>query len=123
MDREFTIMLLRLLLSIAWADGDLDGEEAEMLRDFVDDAASLTDLDKQEYSKYFEQPYTVEGRGDALEALKQTITSQDQIHHVIYNLRKMICADGEVDDNEQQVYDSIRKELQAIVLKLRKAQN
>ena len=116
-------MLLRLLFSIAWADGKFDGEEAEMLREFVNDASVLNDDDKEEYSKYFEQPFTLQGRGDALEALKKTIKTQDQIHYVIYNLRKMICADGEVDDDEQELYDSIRKELQAIVLELKKGQD
>ena len=110
MDREFCI---------AWADGNLDGEEAEMLRDFVEDASTLSDADKQEYSRYFTEPYTGQSRADALNALKKTIKTQDQIHHIIYSLRKMICADGEVDDGEQVVYESIRKELQAIALKLK----
>ena len=121
MDREFIIMLLRLLLSIAWVDNEMDSEEAEMLRDFVEDAPSLTDADKEEYLKYLTEPFTVLGRTDALNELKQTITTQDEIHYVIYSLRKMISADGTVEEDEQRVYESVRKELQAIAIKLQKA--
>ncbi len=105
----FTMDLSKLLIATAWADGKLQNEEINSLKDLI---FSLEGLNAEQWAKleiYMDSPVTSQERDELLgKVLEQVKTEEDKVF-VIDTLEKLVGADGIVGDKETEVMSELRE--------------
>ena len=108
-DRKFIMDLAKLLIAAAWADGELQNEEINALKDLL---FNLEDVSGDEWSQleiYMDSPVSSEEREDLLWTVLEKIKSEEEKELVVGTLEKLFQADGVVTEEEQAVLEEIKE--------------
>ncbi|HIJ54044.1 MAG TPA: hypothetical protein HPP66_12970 [Planctomycetes bacterium] len=108
-DRKFIMDLAKLLIAAAWADGELQNEEINALKDLL---FNLEDVSGDEWSQleiYMDSPVSSEEREELLWTVLEKIKSEEEKDLVVGTLEKLFQADGVVTEEEQAVLDEIKE--------------
>jgi len=108
-DRKFIMDLAKLLIAAAWADGELQNEEINALKDLL---FNLEDVSGDEWSQleiYMDSPVSSEEREELLWTVLEKIKSEEDKELVVTTLEKLFQADGVVTEEEQAVLEEIKE--------------
>jgi uncharacterized tellurite resistance protein B-like protein len=110
-DDKFTIDLAKLLIAAAWADGELQNEEINSLKDLI---FTLEDINAERWAQleiYMDSPVNQKEREFLLnKVLDGTRTQEDKIL-VIKTLERMVQADGVVGEKESEVLEELKNDI------------
>jgi len=106
--REFIMNLAKLLIAAAWADGQLQNEEINALKDLL---FSLEDVTGDEWAHleiYMDSPVSMEERINLLRSVLEQIKSEEDKELVVATLEKLVQADGVVTEEEKAVLEEVK---------------
>lgn len=110
-DNKFTMDIAKLLIAAAWADGQLQNEEINSLKDLT---FTLEDINAEQWAQleiYMDSPVTCQEREGLLNKVIEGIKTPEDKTLVIEMLEKMINADGVVGKNESEVLEELKNNI------------
>lgn len=119
MPKERLIMTLaKVLISAAWADGDLSHEEVNSMKDLLWRLPQISARDWASLQIYIDSPVGDAERARLVSDLQQAIRTAGDRDLVLATLDQLMHADGEVSDEEERVAAEIRDAVQAVDVSL-----
>lgn len=106
-DEKLVVDVAKLLIAAAWADGQLQNEEINCLKDLI---FSLGDLSADQWVRleiYMDSPVTSEERQALLEKVLAGIKSEADKEFVIETVKRLFEADGVFDEKEASVLEEL----------------
>jgi len=114
MSHSDTIMALgKVIIAAAWADGEVTYEEVNSMKDLLFRLPGLTSADWAELDIYIESPVDEAERERLVDDLKQKLRSGADKQLALQALEDLIAADGVITDEEREVADAIRAEIES----------
>ena len=109
-DRQLILALARLVIAVAWVDGELTQDEINALKRFLlrlrrsryAPGVRLTGREWAALEMYMEAPVDEAERGRLLVALQQALRTGRQRALVMEALRDVVAADGEITPEEER---------------------
>jgi len=108
---KFTMDVAKLLIAAAWADGELQNEEINSLKDLI---FTLEGINAEQWARleiYMDSPVTSEEREILLNKVVEGIKTQEDKALVIETLERMLQADGVVGENEAEVLEELKNSI------------
>lgn len=106
-DEKLVVDVAKLLIAAAWADGQLQNEEINCLKDLI---FSLGDLSADQWTRleiYMDSPVTSKERQVLLEKVLAGIKSEADKEFVIETVKRLFEADGVFDEKEASVLEEL----------------
>lgn len=121
-DKNVILKLAKVIIAVAWADGELSNDELNSLKDLLfrmrvsvfDDAMQLNSKEWALLDMYLEEPVGAEERARLVAELQNALRSAGQKRLALASLQEMVEADGLVSDNEQALVDEIRQAIESV---------
>ncbi len=113
-DDKFTMDVAKLLIAAAWADGELQNEEINSLKDLI---FSLEGVNAEQWARleiYMDSPVTDDERKALLNKVLNGIRTQEDKAIVIETLERMIQADGVIGKKEAEVLEELTKNIVSV---------
>lgn len=110
-DSTLLLALAKVIIAAAWADGSVDYEEINSLKDLLFRLTDMTARDWASLDIYIDSPVGDEERERLIEDLKANLKTEQDKELALASLRALISADGLVDEDEELVYEQIKSEL------------
>lgn len=110
-DSTLLMALAKVIIAAAWADGSVDHEEINSLKDLLFRLTDMTARDWASLDIYIDSPVGDEERERLIEDLKANLKTEQDRELTLASLRALISADGLVDEDEELVYEQIKSEL------------
>ena len=110
-DSTLLMALAKVIIAAAWADGSVDHEEINSLKDLLFRLTDMTARDWASLDIYIDSPVGDEERERLIEDLKANLKTEQDKELALASLRALISADGLVDEDEELVYEQIKREL------------
>ncbi len=115
MSRQSLILALaKVLVAAAWADGDLDHEEVNSMKDLLWRLPQLTARQWASLQIYLEAPIDEAERARLVAELQTALRSPQDRALALGTLDEMLHADGEVTEEEERVAAEIREAIEAV---------
>lgn len=115
-DRARMLSLAKVLIAVAWADGEITDDEKNSLKDLIFHIITPgTQLGAQEWElleMYMETPVDADERARLVADLQDAIQTAAERQFVQNALQQMVSADGSVPPEEQRVIDEIEQAVQ-----------
>ncbi len=105
---EIALALGRVIVAAAWADGEIQGEEIDCLKDLLFQLPELDDQGWAELETVLDKPVTAGERKRFVRELKSLLVSRADIEFVFYALEQIVRADGVVTQSEKALLDDIK---------------
>jgi uncharacterized tellurite resistance protein B-like protein len=123
-DRTLIIALAQVLAAAAWADGDLNPEEVDRLKQLLRQLPQRSkqrevEIEEQDWAQveiYLHAPVSAAERTRLIEQLRVALHSPADRQLAVATLEDLIRADGVVTDSERAVLVEIRSALDAVNL-------
>lgn len=112
MDKSIALTLGKLLAAVAWADGELQEEEVQILKDLIYRIPNLSRDDWASIEVYLDSPVTVNECTQLMLQFQSMIRTDDDKLYAIQALQDIVYADGQVEENERKLYDLLVEEIQ-----------
>ena len=112
-DRNLIMTLAKVIIAAAWADGEIQHEELNSLKDLLFALPELTAMQWAELDMYIEIPPTEAERTYLLDRLREVISSDEDQALAVKALDNMLEADGKVTDEERKIAQSIHRAIEA----------
>ena len=103
--------LAKVIIAAAWADGSVDYEEINSLKDLLFRLTDMTARDWASLDIYIDSPVGEGDRERLIEDLKVNLKTEQDKELALASLRALISADGSVDEEEELVYEQIKTDL------------
>jgi len=103
--------LAKVIIAAAWADGSVDYEEINSLKDLLFRLTDMTARDWASLEIYIDSPVGEGERERLIEELKANLKTEQDKELALASLRALISADGSVDEEEELVYEQIKTDL------------
>ncbi len=113
MDRIFSLALGKLIIAVAWADGKLHKAEISALKDELSSLPKISHEDWTVLKLYMEYPLSNGEIKYTLIDFKEKYNNPKERAIALDVLKRIIYADGEVDQKEIQLYREIVEFLEA----------
>ena len=114
MSNSHLIMTLaKVIIAAAWADGEIQHEELNSLKDLLFALPELTAMQWAELDMYIEIPPTEAEQAFLLERLREAISSGADQTLAFEALENMLQADGTVTEGEQKIAETILQAIEA----------
>jgi uncharacterized tellurite resistance protein B-like protein len=113
MNHDQTLLLAKLLVGIAWADMDIHPLERETVEYLLNDCNDISHDDRMAIRLYYEYPLSESELDVLLKRLQQSFEDDQSIKSAISWVKRIIVADGFIDDSERLIYDSILQSLRS----------
>ncbi len=110
-DSTLLMTLAKVIIAAAWADGSVDYEEINSLKDLLFRLTDMTARDWASLDIYIDSPVGESERQRLIEDLKANLKTEQDKQLALASLRALISADGTVDEEEELVYEQIKAEL------------
>lgn len=107
------LSLAKVIVAAAWADGELDNDEVNSLKDLLFRLPDLTASDWAELEIYIDSPIEPAERERLLRKLQHAIRSGKDKQLARQTLQAMMEADGEVTEEEQSIAEEIHSVIDA----------
>ena len=108
-DRKFIMDLAKLLVAAAWADGELQNEEINSLKDLLFNLENVTGDEWSHLEIYMDSPVSSQEREELLWEVLEKIQSEEDKELVVTTLEKLFQADGVVTEEEKAVLEEIKE--------------
>lgn len=112
MDKPIALTLAKLLVAVAWADGELQDEEVQILKDLVYKIPDLSRDDWASVEVYMDEPITANECVQLMAKFKSLIKTDADKEYAVQALKDVVYADGHVDESERKLYELIVSEIQ-----------
>lgn len=112
--REFIMDLAKLLIAAAWADGELQNEEINALKDLLFNLEDVTGEEWAHLEIYMDSPVSLEEKVNLLWTVLEQIKSEEDKELVVGTLEKLFQADGVITDEEKAFLEEIKKSVSDI---------
>jgi uncharacterized tellurite resistance protein B-like protein len=107
--REFIMNLAKLLIAAAWADGELQNEEINALKDLLFNLENVTGDEWAHLEIYMDSPVNPEEREKLLSTVLEQIKSQQDKELVISTIENLVQSDGIVTGEEITFLEEVKK--------------
>jgi uncharacterized tellurite resistance protein B-like protein len=112
-DRARMLTLAKVLISAAWADGEISNDEKNCLKDIIfhisDVGVQLSAKEWELLEMYIDSPIGESERARLVAELQDAIRTPTERQYVLDALQKMALADGVSGDDEQQAIEEITR--------------
>lgn len=105
---EIALALGKVIIATAWADGEIQDEEVDCLKDLLFQMPDLNDESWAILEKMLNKPVSAAQRKRYVRELKSVLVSRSDIDFVFYALEQIVHADGIVTESEQALLDDIK---------------
>ena len=109
--RRFSMDLAKLAIAAAWADGVVQIEEVNTLKQLLLPLPELSSSDWRELEIYLDHPITDEELGLLLDNVLDSISTKSDRELVMTTLTALVESDGVVTDEEREMIDTVRTAL------------
>jgi uncharacterized tellurite resistance protein B-like protein len=110
LNKEFVMDLAKLVIAAAWADGQLQNEEINSLKDLLFNLDYVTGEDWANLEIYMDSPVEQQQMDELLEKVVSQIKSKKEKDFVIETLENLIQADGVISDKEKTILEKIKEQ-------------
>jgi uncharacterized tellurite resistance protein B-like protein len=107
--REFILNLAKLLIAAAWADGELQNEEINALKDLLFNLEDVTGDEWAHLEIYMDSPVNPEEREKLLSTVLEQIQSQQDKELVISTIENLVQSNGIVTGDEITFLEEVKK--------------
>lgn len=111
--RNLIIPLAKVLISAAWADGEIDNQELNALKDLLFGLEEMTAADWAELEIYMANPIGPQERERLLSELQRNLRSTRDKQLALHMLDELIHADGASTPQEDRIAANIEQSIQA----------
>ena len=112
-DRARMLTLAKVLISAAWADGEISNDEKNCLKDIIfhisDTGVQMSAKEWELLEMYIDSPVGESERARLVAELQDAIRTPSERQYVLEGLQQMALADGVSGDDEQQVIEEISR--------------
>jgi uncharacterized tellurite resistance protein B-like protein len=109
LNKEFVIDLAKLVVAAAWADGQLQNEEINSLKDLLFNLDEVTGKDWTNLEIYMDSPVEPQERDELLKRVISQIKSEQERDFVIATLRNLFSAYEILSDKERTMLNKIEE--------------
>lgn len=113
-NQNLMISLAKVVISVAWADGDLTRAEVNSMKELLGRLPDLTARDWALLDMYIDSPVNEAERTRLIEELRQQISSAKDKALVSQTLKNLVAADGTITEDEAQVVDDIGAAIESV---------
>jgi uncharacterized tellurite resistance protein B-like protein len=106
--REFIMDLAKLMIAAAWADGELQNEEINALKDLLFNLEDVTGDEWAHLEIYMDSPVSTEEKVNLISSVLGQIKSEEDKELVVATLEKLVQADGVVTEEEKAVLEEVK---------------
>ncbi|MCD6394891.1 MAG: TerB family tellurite resistance protein [Planctomycetes bacterium] len=106
-DAKFVMDMAKLIIAAAWADGELQAEEINSLKDLIFSLGDITEGDWAQLDVYTDSPVSADERDQLLARVLDHIRSQGDKEFVTGALKRLVEADGVVSAEEAKFLESV----------------
>lgn len=107
--REFIMNLAKLLIAAAWADGELQNEEINSLKDLLFNIEDVTGDEWAQLEIYMDSPVSLEERQKLLSTVVEQIESEQDKELVVSTIENLVQSDGIVTGEEITFLEEVKK--------------
>ncbi|MHC4543332.1 MAG: tellurite resistance TerB family protein [Planctomycetota bacterium] len=107
--REFIMNLAKLLIAAAWADGELQNEEINALKDLLFNIEDVTGDEWAQLEIYMDSPVSPQEREKLLSTVLEQIKTEEDKELVVSTLENLFQADGIVTGEEISLLEEVKK--------------
>jgi len=107
--RDFIMNLAKLLIAAAWADGELQNEEINSLKDLLFNLEDVTGQEWAQLEIYMDSPVSSEERQKLLSTVVEQIESEQDRELVVSTIENLVQADGIVTGEEITFLEEAKK--------------
>ncbi len=120
-DRDILLKLARVIIAVAWSDGEISNEEINSLKDLLftmrrsgfDDVMQYSAQDWARLEMYIETPVGQAERERLVADLQDSLRSPEQKELALKALQNMMEADGVVSESEKNVVQEISQAIES----------
>jgi uncharacterized tellurite resistance protein B-like protein len=121
-DRDILLKLARVIIAIAWADGEISNEEINCLKDLLFSMRrsgfdEVMQFNAQEWARlemYIETPVDAAERERLVVDLQNALSSPQEKQIALLALQNIVDADGFISESEREVVDEIREAIESV---------
>ncbi len=121
-DRDVLLKLARVIIAIAWVDGEVTNEEVNSLKDLLfkmrqsgfDDVMQFNAQEWARLDMYLESPVDAAERARLVADLQDSLRSPQQKQMALQALQNMVDADGIISDDENSVVIEIQEAIESV---------
>ena len=106
--REFIMDIAKLMIAAAWADGELQNEEINALKDLLFNLEDVTGDEWAHLEIYMDSPVSTEEKVNLIRSVLEQIKSEEDKELVVATLEKLVQADGVVTEEEKAVLEEVK---------------
>lgn len=121
-EREIILKLARVIIAVAWSDGEMSNDEVNCLKDLLftmrqsgfDDVLQISGQEWARLDMYIETPVDEAERGRLVADLQNALRSPDEKQFALNALQRMAEADGVVSDGEKDAVAAISEAIESV---------
>lgn len=113
MNNEQTVLLAKLMVGIAWADMDVHPLEKETVDYLISSSDDISHTDRLAIRLYYEYPLAPNEVATLIKRMKKAFSDESSVQSAMLWIKKIIKADGVVDEHEREIYDEVLKSLKS----------
>jgi len=121
-EREIILKLARVIIAVAWSDGEMSNDEVNCLKDLLftmrqsgfDDVLQISGQEWARLDMYIETPVDEAERARLVADLQNALRSPDEKQFALNALQRMAEADGVVSDGEKDAVAAISEAIESV---------
>jgi uncharacterized tellurite resistance protein B-like protein len=113
-DHAFILDLAKLVVSAAWADGELANDEVNALKDLLFSIGEVSTEDWAVLTMYLESPPSDAERAELLERVLQAVRTEKDKALVLETLEQLFRCDGKITPEERFLLENLKSDISGI---------
>ncbi len=113
-DENMMLTLGKVIIAVAWADGEVTHDEINTLKELLGRLPNLTARQWASLDMYIDSPVEDAERARLVEDLRARISSDSDKQLVYQALRDLVAADGKVTEDEERVVAEIKAAVESV---------
>ena len=109
--KPVSLVIGKLIVSAAWADGEIQPEEESCLKDLVFQLPDIGDSEWEELSQLMQEPISAEQLKAFSDEFTELVTSEEDKYLALYALSRVVNADGIVTESEKDFIRDMKQVL------------
>jgi uncharacterized tellurite resistance protein B-like protein len=114
LNKEFVMDLAKLVIAVAWADGQLQNEEINALKDLLFNLDEVTGEDWASLDIYMDSPVEPQEMEELLGRVISRISSEQDRDFVVTTLENLFQADGVISAEEMAVLEKVKEQTSSV---------
>jgi uncharacterized tellurite resistance protein B-like protein len=108
------LILAKVIIAAAWADGEVSLDEINSLKDLLFRIPDITGREWAMLEMYIEAPVGQQERERLVQQLQFELRSPNDITLTLQALTDLIEADGEITTEEEKIYEEIKRAIDSV---------